>query len=196
MVLYSLFTWSKQKWLFWRAGFYPANQRFLKSLQIDLIGWIKVGPPKKPLLFWSCKRPIVISDWNFIFILFSFEAKLNSIESSFHDMNRVKRDINELNLDHNLKKRSSDQQEVWLALFDLNFNSFQWKQIRQKTYTIFQVITILKKYQIILKEICSLLCLLSVSVHKLFKSLLRLFICRFFFKNCCSLKGRIHFVVL
>jgi len=27
--LYSLFTWSKQKWLFWRAGFYPANQRNL-----------------------------------------------------------------------------------------------------------------------------------------------------------------------
>jgi len=22
----SLFTWSKQKWLFWRAGFHPANQ--------------------------------------------------------------------------------------------------------------------------------------------------------------------------
>jgi len=22
----SLFTWSKQKWPFWRAGFYPANQ--------------------------------------------------------------------------------------------------------------------------------------------------------------------------
>jgi len=23
--------------------------------QIVLIGWIKAGPPKKPLLFWSCK---------------------------------------------------------------------------------------------------------------------------------------------
>jgi len=24
--------------------------------QIALIGWIKAGPPKKPLLFWSCKQ--------------------------------------------------------------------------------------------------------------------------------------------
>jgi len=36
----SLFTWSKQKWLFWRAGFYPANQSCLT------------------LLFWSCKQAI------------------------------------------------------------------------------------------------------------------------------------------
>jgi len=28
---YSLFTRSKQKWLFWRAGFYPANQSNQKS---------------------------------------------------------------------------------------------------------------------------------------------------------------------
>jgi len=27
-----------------------------KTFQIALIGWIKAGPPKKPLLFWSCKR--------------------------------------------------------------------------------------------------------------------------------------------
>jgi len=25
------FTWSKLKWLFWRAEFYPANQNNLKS---------------------------------------------------------------------------------------------------------------------------------------------------------------------
>jgi len=25
-IAFSLFTWSKQKWLVWRAGFYPANQ--------------------------------------------------------------------------------------------------------------------------------------------------------------------------
>jgi len=25
----SLFTWSKWKWLFWRTGFFPANQSFL-----------------------------------------------------------------------------------------------------------------------------------------------------------------------
>jgi len=31
----------KSKAAFWRAGFYPANQRCLKSFQIALIGWIK-----------------------------------------------------------------------------------------------------------------------------------------------------------
>jgi len=33
------------------AGFFTANQRFLKTFQIALIGWINAGPPKKPLLF-------------------------------------------------------------------------------------------------------------------------------------------------
>jgi len=32
-------------------GFYPANQNNLKSIKKALIGWIKTGPPKKPLLF-------------------------------------------------------------------------------------------------------------------------------------------------
>jgi len=32
---------SKQKWLFWRAGFYPANQSNIKSIQKALIGWKK-----------------------------------------------------------------------------------------------------------------------------------------------------------
>jgi len=41
----------KTKVAFWRAGFFPANQGFLKTFQIALIGWIKAGPPKKPLLF-------------------------------------------------------------------------------------------------------------------------------------------------
>jgi len=36
---------------FWRAGLFSANQDFLKTFQIALIGWIKAGPPKKPLLF-------------------------------------------------------------------------------------------------------------------------------------------------
>jgi len=27
-----LFTWSKQKWILWRAGVYPANQSNLKSI--------------------------------------------------------------------------------------------------------------------------------------------------------------------
>jgi len=34
----NLFTWSKQKWLFWRAGFYLANQNNLKNFQTALIG--------------------------------------------------------------------------------------------------------------------------------------------------------------
>jgi len=41
----------KTKVVFWRAGFFPANQSFLKTFQIALIGWIKAGPPKKPFLF-------------------------------------------------------------------------------------------------------------------------------------------------
>jgi len=57
-VIISLVTWLNQKWLFWRAGFYPANQSNLKSFQKGLIGWKKDGPPKKPLLFWSCKQVI------------------------------------------------------------------------------------------------------------------------------------------
>jgi len=28
---------------------FPANQGFLKTFQIALIGWLKAGPPKKPL---------------------------------------------------------------------------------------------------------------------------------------------------
>jgi len=32
-LLACLFTRSKQKWLFWKAGFYPANQSNLKSFQ-------------------------------------------------------------------------------------------------------------------------------------------------------------------
>jgi len=58
----SLFTWSKQKWLFWRAGFYPANQSDLKSFQRALIGWEKAGLLKKQLLFWSCKQAINVSN--------------------------------------------------------------------------------------------------------------------------------------
>jgi len=43
------FIWSKQKWLLWRASFYPANQSNLKSIQRSLIGWKKAGPLKRPL---------------------------------------------------------------------------------------------------------------------------------------------------
>jgi len=40
----------KTKVAFWRAGFFAASQSFLNN-QIALIGWIKAGPSKKPLLF-------------------------------------------------------------------------------------------------------------------------------------------------
>jgi len=50
----------KAKVDFWMAGFFPANRCFLKTFQIALIGWIKAGPPKKPLLFRSCKQAINI----------------------------------------------------------------------------------------------------------------------------------------
>jgi len=36
---------------FGRAGFFPANQGFLKTYQIAVVGWIKAGPLKNPLLF-------------------------------------------------------------------------------------------------------------------------------------------------
>jgi len=41
----------KTKWLFWRAGFYLANQSNWKSFLKALIGWKKAGFPKNPLLF-------------------------------------------------------------------------------------------------------------------------------------------------
>jgi len=36
-----------KKVAFWRAGFFPANQSFLKTFPIVLIGWIKAASPKK-----------------------------------------------------------------------------------------------------------------------------------------------------
>jgi len=36
----------KTKVLFWRAGFFPTNQGFLKTFQIALIGWIKAALQK------------------------------------------------------------------------------------------------------------------------------------------------------
>jgi len=41
----------KTKVAFLEAGFFPVNQSFLNTFSIALIGWIKPGPPKKPLLF-------------------------------------------------------------------------------------------------------------------------------------------------
>jgi len=43
----------KAKVAFWRAD-------FLKTFQIALIGWIKAGPPKKPLLFDHVNRLTVV----------------------------------------------------------------------------------------------------------------------------------------
>jgi len=56
--VFSLFTWSKQKWLFWRASFYPANQSNLKSIQKALISWKKAGPLKKHFCFDHVNRQI------------------------------------------------------------------------------------------------------------------------------------------
>jgi len=41
----------KTKVAFMEAGFYPSNQSSLKSIEKALIGWKRVGPPKKPLVF-------------------------------------------------------------------------------------------------------------------------------------------------
>jgi len=41
----------KTKVAFLGGRFFPANPDFLKTYQIALISWIKVGPSKKPLLF-------------------------------------------------------------------------------------------------------------------------------------------------
>jgi len=47
----------KTKVAFLEGRFYSANQNNLKCYQKALIGcWKKAGPPKKPLLFWSCKQ--------------------------------------------------------------------------------------------------------------------------------------------
>jgi len=70
----SLFTWSKQKWLFRRPAFFPANQLF-ENFLTAVIGWIIAGTPKKPLLFWSCKQAI--------YFLFSFWKLFNYLCNLF-----------------------------------------------------------------------------------------------------------------
>jgi len=55
----SLFTWSKQKWLFWRAGFYPANESNLKSFYKALIGWKKPALQKSHFCFDHANRLII-----------------------------------------------------------------------------------------------------------------------------------------
>jgi len=41
----------KQKWLFWSAGFFSANQGFLKTFQIVLFEWIKPALQKSHFCF-------------------------------------------------------------------------------------------------------------------------------------------------
>jgi len=59
VIIISLFTWSKQKWLFWRASFYPANQSNLKRIQKVLIGWKKPALQKSHFCFDHVNRPNV-----------------------------------------------------------------------------------------------------------------------------------------
>jgi len=53
----SLFTWSKQKRLFWRAGFYLANQSNQKTFKKL---WLAGKKPalQKATFVWSCKQVI------------------------------------------------------------------------------------------------------------------------------------------
>jgi len=55
----------------WWAGYYPANQRNLKSFLNALIGWKKAGHPKKPLCFWTCKQAVLVLNYYIIFRLYS-----------------------------------------------------------------------------------------------------------------------------
>jgi len=41
---------------FWRPGFFQPIKAFRNTFQIALIGWIKAGPPKNPLLFDHVNR--------------------------------------------------------------------------------------------------------------------------------------------
>jgi len=51
----------QNKVAFCRAGFYPANQSNLNSIQKALIGWKKAGPPKSHCCFDHVNRLIVLS---------------------------------------------------------------------------------------------------------------------------------------
>jgi len=46
----------KTKVAFLDGRLFSAKQSLLKTFQIVLIGWIKAGPPKKPLLFDHVNR--------------------------------------------------------------------------------------------------------------------------------------------
>jgi len=55
VIVYSLFTWYNKSGLFGGLAF---NQQIRVIIQKAPIGRKKAGPPKKPLLFWSCKQAI------------------------------------------------------------------------------------------------------------------------------------------
>jgi len=46
---------SKKEVAFSKGGLFSANQNITKAFKI-LIGCIKSGPLKRPLLFWTCKQ--------------------------------------------------------------------------------------------------------------------------------------------
>jgi len=71
----------KTKVVFWRAGFYLANQSNLKDFQKALIGWKKAGPSKKPLLFDHVNR-LLICQFRPIFLVKTFFELLFTFRSS------------------------------------------------------------------------------------------------------------------
>jgi len=57
-VIINLFTWSKQKRLFWRASFFSSQSKLLENFS-NCSDWLdKSRPSKKPLLLWSCKQAV------------------------------------------------------------------------------------------------------------------------------------------
>jgi len=78
----------KTKVAFWRAGFFSANQGFLKTFQIVSIGWIKAGPPKSHFCFdhvnWLFKP---LSKFVHFFNFHDMRVKA-SLERLKHSINR------------------------------------------------------------------------------------------------------------
>jgi len=49
---------SKSKVDIMEGRMFSANLSFSKAFLISLIGWIKAGPSKGPLLLWTCKQAL------------------------------------------------------------------------------------------------------------------------------------------
>jgi len=56
---YSLFTWSKRKWLFWRAGFFPVNRAFGKLFRLLLLAGKKPALQNSHFCFYHVNKLIV-----------------------------------------------------------------------------------------------------------------------------------------